>query len=267
MADQQKRQIEIAGNVPATQQAVRTEDVAEIDLAELFFRLLDHWKAIFFTALLFAIVAAVITVFFITPKYHATSTIYVLSRRDSAINMSDLQIGTALTADYVKVFDMWEVHEKVISNLDLPYTYAQMRKKLSVTNTSNTRMLDITFSSVSPDEAKNVANEYARVASNYIAETMSTDRPNIMSAARTPTQPYSPSKVRNTALGFILGFLLASAIVTVRYIMDDKYKTAEDVRKYAGLNMLAVIPDEDMDDNSDRKSGRSRRRDNEDIDD
>ena len=69
--------------------------------------------------------------------------IYVLSRRDSAINMSDLQIGTALTSDYIKVFQMWEVHEAVISNLDLPYSYSKMKSMLSVVNASDTRMLDI----------------------------------------------------------------------------------------------------------------------------
>lgn len=30
--------------------------------------------------------------------------------------------------DYIKVFEMWEVHEKVISNLDLDYTYADMAR-------------------------------------------------------------------------------------------------------------------------------------------
>lgn len=57
---------------------------------------------------------------FVTPKYQASSTIYVISQKDSDINMSDLQIGTALTDDYIQVFHMWEVQEKVISNLTCP---------------------------------------------------------------------------------------------------------------------------------------------------
>lgn len=76
--------------------------------------------------------------------YKATATIYVVSRNDSVLNFSDLQVGSELTSDYIKVFEMWEVHEKVISNLDLNYTYTDMASMLSVTNTSDTRMLDIT---------------------------------------------------------------------------------------------------------------------------
>ena len=81
------------------------------------YRLLGSWKLILCLALVFAVAFGAYTVFCITPTYQATSTIYVLSRKDSAINMSDLQIGTALTSDYIKVFKMWEVHEEVISNL------------------------------------------------------------------------------------------------------------------------------------------------------
>ena len=113
MADQRKRRMQTAD--AAWPQAVtvreQAEDVDTIDLVDLAYRLLDSWKLLVCLALIGAILAGVFTTFFITPMYQSTSTIYVLSRRDSAINMSDLQIGTALTNDYIKVFSMWEVHE------------------------------------------------------------------------------------------------------------------------------------------------------------
>lgn len=79
--------------------------------------------------------------------------LYVVTRNDSVLNFSDLQVGSELTSDYIKVFEMWEVHEKVISNLDLDYTYTDMASMLSVTNTSDTRMLDITVTNPDPEEA------------------------------------------------------------------------------------------------------------------
>ena len=238
----------------------RTPEEDTIDLAELMHRLISGRKLIVCLALVFALAAGVYTIYFVTPMYEATATIYVLNRRDSAINMSDLQIGTALTSDYIKVFKMWEVHEEVISNLGLPYTYSQMKGSLSVTNESNTRMLDITFKSASAEEAAAVANEYAKVASQYIADTMSTDKPNIMSVALIPANPVSPNKTKNVLLGFLLGLVLACGIITVRMLMDDKYKTAEDIRRYTGLTTLAVVPIEDpalVDDRSTRNARRT----------
>lgn len=81
-----------------------------IDLVELMYRLLASWKMIAAAAVALAVAFGFYTLCFVTPMYEATATIYVLSRSDSAINMSDLQIGTALTSDYIKVFDMWETN-------------------------------------------------------------------------------------------------------------------------------------------------------------
>ena len=128
-------------------------DEGTIDLLELFYALLSKWKQLAAATVACALIAAIGVLFFVTPKYQASSTIYVISQKDSDINMSDLQIGTALTNDYIQVFHMWEVQEKVISNLDLPYTYSQLDKMLSVTNASNTRMVEITVTSESAQEA------------------------------------------------------------------------------------------------------------------
>lgn len=236
MSEQQKK-------LTTTNTSARQTDY--IDLVELMFRLLENWVLLLSLALIFGIGSGAITHFFITPRYRATSTIYVLSRRDSAINMSDLQIGSALTSDYIKVFDMWEVHDEVISNLDLPYSYKEMQKMLSVVNTSDTRMLDINVTSWDPQEAADIANEYAKVASQYIADTMSTDKPNIMSVALVPSNPVSPSLMRNMAIGIMLGLLLGGGIVLLQMMNDDKYKTAEDIRRYVGLPTLALIPMEE----------------------
>ena len=235
------------------------EEEWNIDLVELMYRLLAGWKLILCLAICFAIVAAVYTFFFVTPLYRATSVIYVLSP-DSIINVSSLQLGTALTNDYIKIFKLWEVHEEVISNLGLNYTYSQIQKMLSVTNTSGTRMLDITVTSPSAKEAADVANEYAKVASEYIAETMSTDKPNIMSTARMPANPYSPSKTKNIAIGFLLGAFAAAGIIILQALMDDKLKTIEDIRQYTGLVTLAVVPIEDEEDDETGKKQASGRK-------
>ena len=92
-------------------------------------------------------------------------------------------------------------------------------------------MLDITVKSSSAEEAAAIANEYVEVASQYIADNMATERPSLMSEALVPTKPVAPRKLRNVVLGFMVGFLLAAGAVTVHMLIDDTYKTAEDIRK------------------------------------
>lgn len=223
-----------------------------IDLLELFMGLLAHWTLIAATAVVGAVLMALYTFFLVTPMYKATATIYVVSRNDSVLNFSDLQVGSELTSDYIKVFEMWEVHEKVISNLGLNYTYTDMASMLSVTNTSDTRMLDITVTNPDPEEAAAIANEYADVGAKYISEKMKTDEPTLMSSARVPENPFSPNKAKNILLGFVVGFVLACAVVVLRTMLDDTYKSA-------GMVVLASIPLADAGEQPKEKSEFKRR--------
>ena len=202
-------------------------DEETIDLLELLYALLGKWREIAAATVACALIAAIGVLF---------------SQKDSDINMSDLQIGTALTDDYIQVFHMWEVQEKVISNLDLPYTYSQLDKMLSVTNASNTRMVEITVTSESAQEAADIANEYVTVVQDYIAKKMATDKISIMSTALVPTEPVSPNKTKSILLGALLGFVVSAGVIVVITLLDDTYKTTEDIKKYTGLVTMAVIP-------------------------
>ena len=219
------------------------KEETSVDVLELLYRLLAKWKIIVCVALLLAALAGVLTTIFVMPMYSATSTIYIVNRADSVINMTDLQIGTAVARDYVKIFNVWEIHDQVIKNLDLPYTCGEMQSMVSVYNEDGTRMLDISFHCESPEEAALVANEYARVASDYIASALVTARPSVVSVARVPERPYNKSvTVKNTTIGFVVGAAVVMAFVGVQYFMDDKYKTEEDIAKFAGLVTLATVP-------------------------
>ena len=116
---------------------------------------------------------------------------------------------------------------------------------ISVNNDNGTRMLDITAVSANPQMAADVANAYARVVSDYIADTMRMDKPSIMSVARVPTNPFNISYTNNTTKFVLIGIALACAFVFVQMLLDDKIKTAEDVTRYTGLTNLAVVPIEE----------------------
>ena len=105
-----------------------------------------------------------------------------------------------------------------------------------------------------------VANKYAEVVCSFIAETMSTSEPNMMSSALLPSSPVSPSLKKNVVIGFAAGVLLASAIIIIRMLADDKYKSAEDIRRFAGLTTLAVVPIDDSMENEREKADREDKR-------
>ena len=228
-----------ANPVPDTQ-PMETEQ--EIDLIELFYKLLENFLYIALTAVLFALIAGVYSFFIATPKYQAVAKLYVVNSKDSALNLSDLQIGSYLTSDYQEVFRTWEVHEMVIQELGLDYSYGALSGMLAISNPSGTRILNITVTSDDPAEATNIANAYANVSKKYISQTMATDEPNVLSVALEPIAPVSPNKTQNILIGFLLGAFLSVGIITLRFVMDDKIKTADDIQRFTSLATLAAIP-------------------------
>ena len=224
------------------QTRVEEEETREIDLLELGYELLDKLKYIVIAAVLGLVLSFVYTFFIVTPMYEAVAKLYVLNSDDSVVNLSDLQIGNYLASDYTEVFKTWEVNEMVRSNLGLQYTYAQLQDMVTVSNPKDTRILYITVSSSDPQEAMTIANEYARVVSDFVSRVMATERPNTLSEAILPSNPVSPSKTKNLMIGFLLGMLLAVGVITVHFALDDTIKSADDITKHTGLAVLSIVP-------------------------
>ena len=214
----------------------------EFDLLEFCYHIFDHWKLLFVSLIVCAVLSGAATKLFMTPVYEAVAKMYVLSSRDSVVNLSDLQLGTYLASDYQEVFYTHEVTEKVISNLNLPYSASSMQKRLSLTNPSGTRILYIKFSSSSAAEAAAIANEYFKVASQYVSDVMVTDKPTLLSSALVPAAPVRPSLTKNIILGAMAGFAAAFIYLLIRFMLDDKVKTGEDITRLTGLPILAQVP-------------------------
>ena len=241
-------------------QRTREPEEMEIDLVELLYRLLERVRYLIIAALLGALIAGIYTFYFVTPMYQATSKLYILSSKDSVVNLSDLQMGSNLARDYIEVFNTWKVNQDVIQELNLNYSISKAKSMVRVTNQSGTRILYITVTSPDPAEAQKMANTYAIKAKEFIAATMSTDEPNVFEEALRPTAPASPNKVRNIAIGFLAGLLLAAVIVVVQFIVDDRVRSAEAIERKLGLPVLGMMPaagQEDHESSSD--SGHAKR--------
>lgn len=104
---------------------------------------------------------------------------YVVSAsNNSIVNLTDLQIGTQLTADYQELLLSRPLLESVIDNLDLEMTPSALEGEISVSNTSGTRIMTITVTDADPEQAADIANEVIRQAKIYLPKIMETETPN-----------------------------------------------------------------------------------------
>ena len=219
-------------------QKVQPDDEMEIDLLELFQVLLQKAWVIILCMVIGAGLAFGGTKMLLTPKYSASSQIYILTKTTSVTSLADIQMGAQLTVDFEVLAKSRPVVEEVIDELNLDYTYEELVEMITTQNPSDTRILKMTVENEDPNLAKEIANAMAEVTAERVAYIMTTDKPKIVEEAVTPEKPSSPSTVKNTALGGIL----AMGIIVIISLMNDTIQTEEDVRKYLDLNTLAALP-------------------------
>ncbi|MBR5931107.1 MAG: polysaccharide export protein [Lachnospiraceae bacterium] len=213
-----------------------------VDLLEL---LRVIWKNIWLVLIAIAagaVLAFLVTKLFITPKYQATSTIYILSKSTSITSLADLQIGSQLAGDFAIIATTREVLENVIEDEHLNESYDQLKREIKVSSPSNTHMLRITVTDTDPEMAARISNTLADELRDKIAEIMNTERPSTVEAAVVPAHPISPNVKKNTVLGAFALAVLVILFIVIRHLSDDTIKDDEDVRKYLELDTLAQFP-------------------------
>lgn len=222
---------------------IRQTDEIEIDLWEICLVLIHNLALIISVGIMVALGAFLFTQLLVTPTYESTTKIYILNKQENAsVTYSDIQLGTQLTKDYAELIQSRFVLEEVVQGMGLDLTYEQMKEKVSVTTPTDTRILAITVKDSDPVMAMKMANAIREAAAVHIMNVMDIQAVNVAETANMPMKKSSPSVLKNTFIGGLLGVFLIIAVVLVRYLMDDTVKTPEDVEKYLQLSTLAVIP-------------------------
>lgn len=219
------------------------DDEIEIDLLELLREFRRRIWIILGVIVLFGGVAGAFSKFVLTPQFKSTAMVYILSKETTLTSLADLQIGSQLTKDYSVMITSRPVLEQVIEKQGLDLTYDQLKEKITITNPTDTRILNMTVSDEDPVRARAIVDEVARASSDYIGDIMEMIPPKIIEGGVVPDKPASPNVTRNAALGGMALTVISCAIITLQVIMNDTIRSEDDVSKYLGISVLAAIPD------------------------
>lgn len=220
------------------------DDEREIDLLDLLGFYMSHLPLLIAAVLVGALLMGLYTRFFIPEKFTAVSRMYMVSASsDAVVNLSDLNIGTSLSSDYVELMKSRPVIEQVINTLDLDYTYEQLCDMIDLAVVPSTRIVKISAESTDPKEAMDIANQMARTAKIQLPKVMEAPSPTIAEEAVLPTRKSSPSMTRNVLIGGMGLLVVVLGVLSVLYLLDDTIKTPEDLEKEFGIMPLCLIPE------------------------
>ncbi|CYU64978.1 TPA: capsular biosynthesis protein CpsC [Streptococcus suis] len=215
----------------------------EIDVLSL---LKTIWRKKFFilvTAVLGAGLAFVYSSFLVTPQYDSTTRIYVVSQNVEAgagLTNQDLQAGSYLVKDYKEIILSQDVLTQVATELNLN---ENLKEKVSVSIPVDTRIVSISVRDADPNEAARIANSLRTFAAQKIVEVTKVSDVTTLEEAVPAEEPTTPNTKRNIILGLLAGGILATALVLIMEVLDDRVKRPQDIEEVMGLTLLGVVPD------------------------
>lgn len=198
--------------------------------------------------LLLALISAAAAVGFSllkTPVYEAS--ISVLVGQDQGVVTEDASAATGLaqvTQTMAELAHTRTVAEEVIQEMGLSVTPEGFLENMTVEQTAETQVIQISYADPDPERATEVANTTGEIFSDQVAEV--SPEANAVTAtvwerASAPDSPSSPQPLRNGALALVMGLMLGVGLAFLLEHLDDSWRSPEEAEKVSGVPTFGVI--------------------------
>ena len=229
------------------------QDVQEIDLLKLLKELWKRAWIIVIAAFLGGIIFFAYTFLFITPQYQTSALLYVnnstfdIGSTKLSITSGDISASNSLIDTYVVILKSRTTLERAIVEGALPYNYDQLYAKVAGGSQGNTPVFKITVTDPNPEMAATICNILVEIMvdkNSGISGIVEGSSVSVVDYAVVPRSASSPSYMKNTAIGMLLGFVIACGIIILRSLMDSTIRDEEFLLdKYKEIPVLSTIPD------------------------
>ena len=214
-----------------------------ISLKELLYTLKKRIFLILAITLTAVMVSGIVSFFFLTPIYQASTQILInKSNSDQGnYNPADVQTSLQLINTYNVIIKSPAILDLVIEEMDLNMTSGQLSSKVTVSNENQSQVMNISVQDENPNHAADLANTIAKVFKEE--NIMKADNINILATAEVTDgqAPIKPQPILNIAIAMVVGLMAGVGLAFLLEYLDNTVKNEQDVEKNLGLPILGVI--------------------------
>ena len=230
---------------------------AELSLWDIVQLLLKKFYWLLLAGILAAAGVYAVVTLLITPTYESKVSFYVYNsanntQQTGTINNSDLQAAESLATTYSKILESNSVLDAVLEdlNVDGRLSRKELSKMIEVSVVSNTQLLEVVLTSTDAQFACRIADSFGKVAPTEIVRITKAGGVEVVDRPEVAAEQSSPRTVFDSALGFVVGAILASLVLVARMLSDTTIYLPEDIEKLTGMTVLGQIPDINVTDKS-----------------
>ncbi len=220
-----------------------------MDLKDVLVAVRSGWWLLV-AAVLLAVAAAGALTWTATPLYASSTQLFVStsSSTDTSTAYQGNLFSQQRVTSYAQLLTGEQLSARVVEELGLDLTPAEVAGKVSATAVPETVILDVTVTDTSPQRAQDIATSLGRQFTQQVTDLETPDgaaaspvKVTTVEAADLNETPVSPDAMRNLALGGVLGLLLGLGLALLRSRLDNTVKSAEEVRELAGVGVIGTV--------------------------
>ncbi len=234
-----------------------------ISLKELFLTLKKRLGLIISITALAVLVSGIISYFFLTPIYQASTQILVNQAKNdqSTYNVGEVQTNLQLINTYNVIIKSPAILDLVNDELKLGMSASELNEKITVQSEQNSQVVNIFVQDEDPAQSVLIANKIAAVFQKEIVDIMSVDNVKILAKATVAENPapIKPQPLLNIAIAMVVGLMVGVGLAFLLEYLDNTIKTEQDIEKQLGLTLLGTILNMDDQVISDRRNNRTSR--------
>ncbi|QAR35024.1 YveK family protein [Latilactobacillus curvatus] len=219
-----------------------------INIEQIFGILRKYRRLILTSTVVCTLLAIIVTFFFITPQYSASTELLVNRKQstDAGAQWNQVQTDVQMINTYkdliTKPVIMEPVAKKINKGNNLQLDETDIAEMISVANNQNSQVFSVTAKADNAYTAADIANTTAQTFQKKAPKIMSgTDNVSIISEAKPDLTPVSPKKKLNILIGFVLGILIGIGFAFLRELTDKTVKDESFLTDELGLTSLGVV--------------------------
>ena len=166
---------------------------------------------------------------------------------ETGITLNDININQKLVQTYSEIAKSDEVLQKSIDKLGLETTPADLSKRVSVTDVTDTVIIKISVEDEDPEKSAEISNRIAKEFTRSVKDTFGLSNATILDPAKTPTAPSNDTLARDVVIAAFIAVFGVIAIAFIIYYFDNSIKYSDDLENKINMPVIGKIVKSDVD--------------------
>lgn len=221
----------------------------EIKFEMIFENLKKNLRFILIVTLSMALISSIITFFFISERYEASTKVYIGKEKFKNVSTTytseEVNMYQRLIKTYAEFIKTKDLIGKSINNVGQDISVNEGLSKVQAISVPDTQILQIKYVSDSREESYNMVYGITEEFMKLSKKLYPNGDVHIIQQAIVPQSPVGPNKVMNIVIGGILGLAIGIGLVFLKEFMNDSINSKEEIEGILEVPCLGVIPEID----------------------